>query len=46
VKRETKWNSTELRNIQEGPQPTSLFEVPVGYSSKTLGGIIRLSEPQ
>ena len=46
VKRETKWNSTELRNIQEGPQAPSLFDVPVGYSSRTLGGIIRPTEPQ
>jgi hypothetical protein len=46
VKRETKWNSTELRNIQEGPQPSNLFEVPVGYSSKNIGGIIRPGEPQ
>jgi hypothetical protein len=46
VKRETKWNGTELRNIQEGPQPASLFEVPAGYNSKTLGGIFRPTFPQ
>lgn len=45
VKRESKWNSTELRNIQEGPQPESLFEVPVGYSWKNPAGIIRPTEP-
>lgn len=41
VERESKWNSTELRNIWEGPQPPSLFEVPAGYSNTTLSGIIR-----
>jgi hypothetical protein len=46
VKRETKWSSTELRNIKEAPQPTSLFEVPAGYSSKNIGGIIRPMEHQ
>ncbi len=46
VKRETKWNSTELRNIQEGPQPSNLFEVPTGFSIKNISGIIRPSEPQ
>jgi hypothetical protein len=46
LKRETKWNSTELRNIHEGPLPPSLFEVPIGYSSKNIGGILRPSEPQ
>jgi hypothetical protein len=46
VKRETKWNSTELRNIQEGPQPPSLFELPVGYRRKNIGGNIRPSWPQ
>jgi hypothetical protein len=46
VKRETKWNSTELRNIQEGPQPPGLFDVPKGYSTKTLGGVIRRTEPE
>jgi hypothetical protein len=46
VKRETIWNSTELRNIHEGPQPPSLFEVPSGYSNKNIGGIIGPTEPQ
>lgn len=46
VKRETKWNNTELRNIQASPQPGSLFEIPVGYESKTLGGFIRPTYPQ
>jgi hypothetical protein len=47
VKRETKWNRTELRNIREGAQPANLFEVPAGYAEKaTLNGIIRSTEPQ
>jgi hypothetical protein len=27
----------ELRNIQEGPQPASLFEVPAGYTKFDMG---------
>jgi hypothetical protein len=46
VKRETKWNSTELRNIQEGPQLYSLFEVPSGYSQENILGTIRPTVPQ
>jgi len=46
VKRETKWNSTELHNIQEGPQAPSLFDVPDGYSRGTLSGIVGPIEPQ
>lgn len=29
----------ELRNIQEGPQPASLFEVPAGYTKLDMGGM-------
>jgi hypothetical protein len=29
----------ELRNIQEGPQPASLFEVPPGYTKFDMGGM-------
>jgi hypothetical protein len=29
----------ELRNIQEGPQPASLFEVPAGYTNFDMGGM-------
>jgi hypothetical protein len=47
LKRESKWTSTELRNIQEGPQPASLFEVPPDYAkAANVGGAIRPSEPQ
>ena len=31
-------NSGELRNIQEGSQPASLFEVPAGYNKFDMGG--------
>jgi hypothetical protein len=46
VKRETNWNSTELRNIQEGPQPSSLFEVPSGYGQENVLGTVRPTVPQ
>jgi hypothetical protein len=46
VKRETKWNSTELRNIKEEPQPSSLFEVPNGYTRENVFGTIRPTAPQ
>ncbi len=47
VKRETKWNSTELRNIQEVPPPHSLFAVPADYTAEeSIGGIIGPREPQ
>jgi hypothetical protein len=36
VKRETAWNSTELRNITEGPQPPNLFEIPPGTTARRL----------
>ena len=31
----------ELRNIQEGSQPASLFEVPAGYTKFDMGGIMQ-----
>jgi hypothetical protein len=31
----------ELRNIQEGSQPSSLFEVPAGYTKFDMGGAMR-----
>ena len=33
--------SFELRNIQEGSQPASLFEVPVGYTKFDIGSMIQ-----
>ena len=47
VKRESKWTSTELRNIQRAQQPNSLFEIPAGYTlTPMVGGIIGRHEPQ
>jgi hypothetical protein len=47
LKRESKWSSTELRNIQEGPQPASLFEIPADYAKAAkVSGPIGPSEPQ
>ena len=31
----------ELRNIQEGPQPASLFEIPSGYTKFDMGAIMQ-----
>jgi hypothetical protein len=31
----------ELRNIQEGSQPSSLFEVPAGYTKFDMGGMMQ-----
>jgi hypothetical protein len=31
----------ELRNIQEGSQPASLFEIPAGYTKFDMGGAMR-----
>jgi hypothetical protein len=31
----------ELRNIQEGTQPASLFEVPAGYTKMDMGGMMQ-----
>jgi len=31
----------ELRNIQEGPQPASLFQVPAGYTKFDMGGMMQ-----
>jgi hypothetical protein len=34
----------ELRNIQEGAQPGSLFEVPAGYTKMDFGGMMKRSQ--
>jgi hypothetical protein len=34
----------ELRNIQEGSQPASLFEAPAGYTKMDMGGMMQ--QPQ
>lgn len=41
VKWEGKNGSGEMRNIQEGSQPASLFEVPAGYTKMDLGGMMQ-----
>jgi hypothetical protein len=47
VKRETKWNSTELRNIQEIPPDYTLFQVPADYTEQTVtGGVIQKNQPE
>lgn len=34
-------NSGELRNIQEGSQPSSLFDVPAGYNKFDMGAMMQ-----
>ena len=41
VKWEGKSNSGELRNIQEGAQPASLFEIPAGFTKMDFGGMMQ-----
>jgi hypothetical protein len=41
VKWEGKNNSGELRNIQEGAQQASLFEIPAGFTKMDLGGMMQ-----
>lgn len=41
IKWDGKNGGGELRNIQEGPQPASLFEVPSGYTKMDLGGMMQ-----
>jgi len=41
VKWEGKNGSWELRNIQEGSQPASLFEVPAGYTKFDMGSMMQ-----
>jgi hypothetical protein len=36
VKWEAGKNGGEMRNIQEGPQPSSIFEIPAGYAKSEL----------
>jgi hypothetical protein len=30
-----------LQNIQEGPQPSSLFEPPAGFTKMDMGGMMK-----
>jgi hypothetical protein len=41
VKWEGKNSGGELRNIQEGTQPASLFEIPAGFTKMDLGGMMQ-----
>jgi hypothetical protein len=41
IKWQGKNNGGELRNIQEGTQPASLFEVPAGYNKLDMGGMMQ-----
>jgi hypothetical protein len=44
VKWEGKRGSRELRNIQEGTQPASLFEIPGDYKKFDMGNIGRVMQ--
>lgn len=33
--------TVEMKNIQEGPQPASLFQVPAGYRKMDMGGLMK-----
>lgn len=41
VKWDGKNNGGELRNIQEGTQPASLFEIPAGYTKMDIGSMMQ-----
>jgi Domain of unknown function (DUF4412) len=41
VKWQGKSSGGELRNIQEGSQPASLFEIPAGYTKMDMGGMMK-----
>ena len=41
VKWQGKSNSGELRNVQEGAQPASLFEAPAGFTKMDMGGMMQ-----
>jgi hypothetical protein len=41
VKWETPGKGVEMRNIQEGTQPASLFEIPADYSKFDMGGMMQ-----
>ena len=41
VKWQGKGSGGELRNIQEGTQPASLFEVPAGFTKMDMGGMMQ-----
>jgi predicted component of type VI protein secretion system len=41
VKWDGKNNAGELRNVQEGMQPASLFEAPAGFTKMDMGGMMQ-----
>jgi hypothetical protein len=41
VKWQGKNNGGEIRDIQEGTQPSNLFEVPAGYTKFDMGGMMQ-----
>jgi hypothetical protein len=41
VKWDGKNGGGELQNIQEGPQPSSLFEPPAGFTKMDMGGMMK-----
>lgn len=41
VKWDGKNSGGELRKIQEGPQPASLFEIPAGFTKMDIGGMMQ-----
>lgn len=45
VKWQGKNNGGELRNIREGSQPASLFEIPAGYTKFDMGAMMK-QQPQ
>lgn len=46
VKRDTKWNSTELRDIREEAQPARFFEIPAGFTATRSSGTIHSRKPE
>jgi hypothetical protein len=46
VKWQGKNSGGELRNIQEGSQAASLFEVPAGYTKLDIGAMMQQHQPQ
>jgi hypothetical protein len=41
VKSQGKNGGGELHNIQEGAQPSNLFEVPAGFNKMDMGGMMQ-----
>ena len=41
LKWQGKSSGGELRNVQDGPQPASLFEIPAGYTKMDMGSMMQ-----